>query len=146
MKAQEFVATMVERKWWGKKVGEGFYSHSGKNNRVLNPQLSEIFKTGSGHGVNLDAKSMVDRFVLVMLNEACRCLDEKIIENPAYLDMAMITGTGFPPFRGGLLRYADSVGLSNIVARMNELAGKYGDRFKPVSLLVEMAEQGKTFY
>lgn len=146
MKAPEFVATMVDRKWWGKKVGKGFYSHSGKNNRELNPQLSEILKTGSGSSISLDAKTMVDRFVLVMLNEACRCLDEKIIENPAYLDMAMITGTGFPPFRGGLLRYADSIGLASIVERMNELASKYGDRFKPVELLVDMAEQGKTFY
>ena len=89
---------------------------------------------------------MVDRFVYVMLNEACRCLEEKVIENPAYLDMAMITGTGFPPFRGGLLRFADSVGIKKVVDRMNELAEKYGERFKPVELLTQMAEEGKTFY
>lgn len=146
MTAPKFVGEMVERKLWGKKVGKGFYIHEGKNKRVINPQIAEILKTSSDMHAVLDSQLMVDRFVLVMLNEACRCLDEKIIENPAYLDMAMITGTGFPPFRGGLLRYADSVGLSKVVSRMHELSAKYGERFKPVDLLTTMAAEGRRFY
>jgi 3-hydroxyacyl-CoA dehydrogenase / enoyl-CoA hydratase / 3-hydroxybutyryl-CoA epimerase len=134
---------IVDAGLFGKKMGRGFYIHKGKE-KTLNPEVSEIL--GTTRRSHLSAEEMVDRFVLVMLNEACRCLEEKIIENPAYLDMAMITGTGFPPFRGGLLRYADSRGIPTIVQRMKEFSERFGERFKPCSLLEEMASEGKSFY
>ena len=145
MTAPKFIAEMVDKQLWGKKVGKGFYIHKGKQ-RELNESVKSILGSHRNSSSVLDSQTMVDRFVYVMLNEACRCLEEKVIENPAYLDMAMITGTGFPPFRGGLLRFADSVGIKKVVDRMNELAEKYGERFKPVELLTQMAEEGKTFY
>jgi len=81
-----------------------------------------------------------------MVNEAARCLDEGVVDNARYLDMAMVMGTGFPAFRGGLLRYADSEGLENIVSRLTALEKQYGERFAPAGLLVEMAENGERFY
>ena len=81
-----------------------------------------------------------------MVNEAAKCLSEKIVSRAEYLDMAMIMGTGFPPFRGGLLRYADSIGLKNVVETLRRLTESNGLRFEPSPLLTEMAREGKTFY
>jgi len=135
--------TIVDNGLLGRKSGRGFYVHEGKK-RTLNEEIQSLIpSTGKSC---LAKRDVVDRFVLIMLNEAARCLEEKIIENPSYLDMALITGTGFPPFRGGLLRYADSRGIPEIVERMKELKEKYGERFSPCSLLVEMAEAKKGFY
>ena len=81
-----------------------------------------------------------------MLNEAARCLEENVVDNVQYLDMAMVMGTGFPAFRGGLLRYADSEGLAYIVARLQLLEKQFGTRFTPARSLVEMAQNNQTFY
>ena len=81
-----------------------------------------------------------------MVNEAAKCLEEGVVANARYLDMAMVMGTGFPAFRGGLLRYADSEGLESIVQRLEVLAEQYGERFEPAGLLVEMAKNGENFY
>src|SRR6185295_6649199 len=76
-----------------------------------------------------DARVVVERMTLAMINEAALILDEKIVATAGELDLAMIMGTGFPPFRGGLLRYADSLGLPYILARLDELSTKLGKRF-----------------
>ena len=81
-----------------------------------------------------------------MVNEAARCLEEDVVANARYLDMAMVMGTGFPAFRGGLLRYADSEGLANIVARLGLLKEQFGERFTPAEPLIEMAKNNQTFY
>jgi 3-hydroxyacyl-CoA dehydrogenase len=62
------------------------------------------------------------------------------------MDLAMIYGTGFPPYRGGILRYADKWGLKNVYQKLLALEKQYGPRFKPADLVKEMAEKGKTFY
>lgn len=135
---------IVERGFFGKKTGRGFYVHKGKekkpNEDILSLQTSGISRD------QVSDQHIVDRIVLVMLNEAARCLEEKVIKNPAYLDVAMVFGTGFPPFRGGLLRYADEVGMSYVVSRLEELSKAHGERFVPCKLLVEMKEEKKTFY
>ncbi len=81
-----------------------------------------------------------------MVKEAALCLEEKIIDRPDHLDAALIFGIGFPPFRGGLLRYADKIGARVIVDRLESLAKKYGERFTPPSSLLEMAKTGKGFF
>ena len=81
-----------------------------------------------------------------MIKEAALCLEERIIERADLLDAALIFGIGFPPFRGGLLRYADTVGAKVIVQKLELYAKKYGERFAPPTLLTEMAGSGKTFY
>jgi 3-hydroxyacyl-CoA dehydrogenase/enoyl-CoA hydratase/3-hydroxybutyryl-CoA epimerase len=86
------------------------------------------------------------RCLLPMLNEAAYCLDEGIVKRADYLDLALVMGIGFPPFRGGLLRWADGEGLEKLAARMEELAGRFGPRFRPHPLLAEMAAAGRRFY
>ena len=72
--------------------------------------------------------------------------DEKIVATPDEVDLGMIMGTGFPPFRGGLLRYADTVGAKTILERLKKYAEKYGTRFDPAPAIVARAQEGKTFY
>ena len=80
-----------------------------------------------------------ERMVLLMVNEAARCLEEKIVDNPADIDFAMIMGTGFAPFRGGPLRYADAVGVSKLVGQMEALVTSGNRHFEPAKLLRAMA-------
>jgi 3-hydroxyacyl-CoA dehydrogenase/enoyl-CoA hydratase/3-hydroxybutyryl-CoA epimerase len=81
-----------------------------------------------------------------MIKEAALCLEEKIIDRPDLLDAALIFGIGFPPFRGGLLRYADKTGADSIVRKLETHAQRYGERFAPPALLLDMARSGKRFY
>jgi len=81
-----------------------------------------------------------------MIKEAALCLEEKIIEKPELLDGALIFGIGFPPFRGGLLRYADKLGSSLVVEKLEFYTKKYGERFAPPAFLREMAKNGKLFH
>lgn len=86
------------------------------------------------------------RLVLPMINEAARCLEAGIVAHPSQVDLAMVLGTGFPPFRGGLLRHADTLGLTAVVQGLEALAGRYGTRFLAARLLLEMAREGRGFH
>jgi len=141
MKPSQVLAQMTKREWLGKKRGTGFYLHQGKE-KAHNDHILELHASNP----TLDDNTILDRAILIMVNEAVRCLEEGVVDNARYLDMAMVLGTGFPPFRGGLLRYADSRGLANIVARLSSFEEKFGERFKPSTLLVEMAMRSETFY
>ena len=84
--------------------------------------------------------------VLTMVNEAARCLEEGIVETAADVDFAMVTGTGWAPFRGGPLRYADSLGVDQVAEMLSRLANEVGPRFAPCDRLAEMARTKKRFY
>jgi 3-hydroxyacyl-CoA dehydrogenase len=71
---------------------------------------------------------------------------EKICDRPQDMDLAMIYGTGFPPYRGGILRYADTWGIRTVYEHLVSLEAEHGIRLKPATLLKEMAESGETFY
>ena len=84
--------------------------------------------------------------VLTMVNEAARCLEEGVVETPADVDFGMVTGTGWAPFRGGPLRYADSLGVDQVAEMLSRLANEVGPRFAPCDRLAEMARVKKRFY
>jgi 3-hydroxyacyl-CoA dehydrogenase/enoyl-CoA hydratase/3-hydroxybutyryl-CoA epimerase len=84
--------------------------------------------------------------VLAMVNEGARCLDEGVVESPEDVDFAMVTGAGWAPFRGGPLRYADTIGVDRVVAALSRLANEVGPRFAPCDRLAEMARTQKRFY
>ena len=136
----------------GKKVGQGFYLHSSRerSHAQVNPKVVEILhklrKAKSISRVNLTDDEIVDRCVLMMINEAAKCLEEGVVKNASYLDMAMIMGAGFPAFRGGVLRCADSYGLQKVVDQLRELSRKHGSRFAVSKLLIEMVEKNQKFY
>jgi 3-hydroxyacyl-CoA dehydrogenase / enoyl-CoA hydratase / 3-hydroxybutyryl-CoA epimerase len=131
----------------GKKNRKGFYLYDEKGKQL------EIDTTVYGElGLSsptdkLSADETIRRGIFPMINEAALSLiEERVVETPDEVDLAMITGTGFPPFRGGLLRYADTVGAKAICDELEVLAGKYGERFKPCTPLKNMAKTERKFY
>src|SRR6185436_6574037 len=128
----------------GKKSGRGFYVYAGKKGEHVNTDLQSLRASASASG--LDRKELQTRMVLLMINEAARCLEETLVGEAADVDFGMIMGTGFAPFTGGPLRFADHVGIQKIVQDMNEMAGRAGERFGPCALLADMAKQNQTFY
>ena len=137
------IGRMLAQGWLGRKSGKGFYDYSSSAERP-NPELSAY--QPQSEPTDGDDTVLRDRLVLVMINEAGRCLEEKVVTDPADVDFAMIMGTGWAPFRGGPLRYADSIGISTLVARLRELSQKGRDYFAPCALLNEMASRGSSFY
>ncbi|HET8799367.1 MAG TPA: 3-hydroxyacyl-CoA dehydrogenase family protein, partial [Thermoanaerobaculia bacterium] len=93
-----------------------------------------------------EEKQVIERMLLAMINEATLILEEKIVATAGELDLAMIMGTGFPPFRGGLLRYADSLGIPYVVSRLDELSTRIGARFQPNEPLKRLAQRDGKFY
>ena len=133
----------------GRKGGKGFYIYSAKS-RKPNPDIPSMVeqarKADQMERRDLSESYIIDRAILMMVNEAAKCLEEGVVSNPKYLDMAMVMGIGFPPSRGGILRYADHRGISEIVDRLDQLAEESGPRYQPVSMLRTMAREGRKFY
>jgi 3-hydroxyacyl-CoA dehydrogenase/enoyl-CoA hydratase/3-hydroxybutyryl-CoA epimerase len=89
-------------------------------------------------------ETIIERLVYPVINEAARCLDEKVIEKADHIDLAMVFGTGFAPFRGGPLRYADQVGLEKVVATLEQLAREH-PRLAPCEGLRRRAAERRPF-
>lgn len=128
----------------GKKNGRGLYVYEKDKRKGPDPTVYKLIGVSSPHRAN--PEEVVERMVLAMVNEASLVLEEKIASRAADIDLAMIMGTGFPPFRGGLLRYADSLGAPDVVARLIELENRVGPRFKPNEPLRRLAEKNESFY
>ncbi len=127
----------------GRKNGRGFYVYRGKK-REPEPRLAQLLGLARERKVqNPDA--LTERMALAMVNEAARCLEEGVARDADDVDLAMVFGTGFPPFRGGPLRYADALGLPQVVARLNAHRAERGERFAPAKLLSRLADRGGSF-
>jgi len=144
MAIPETLNKMIQAGLLGRKAGRGFYMHRKGKTPQPNPQAASFFVSKSASA--LSRKDLQERMVLLMVNEAARCLEEQVVTEPADVDFAMIMGTGFAPFRGGPLRYADSVGVATLVASMDRLATSGSSHFAPCALLRSMAASGKGFY
>jgi 3-hydroxyacyl-CoA dehydrogenase/enoyl-CoA hydratase/3-hydroxybutyryl-CoA epimerase len=94
----------------------------------------------------ISPKHILERLLLIMVNEAARCLEESVVASPALLDMAMIMGTGFPPFRGGLCRYVDEIGADKIVDQLSKLSDQLGERFIPAEGLKALSNSKTKYY
>jgi 3-hydroxyacyl-CoA dehydrogenase/enoyl-CoA hydratase/3-hydroxybutyryl-CoA epimerase len=131
----------------GKKNGKGFYKYDEKGKRLeVDDSIYSELGLRSPHNP-LTTKECIERCVFTMVNEvALALIEEKIVDSPAEVDLAMIMGTGFPPFRGGLLKYADSIGSEYIVDQLEIFATAHGPRFKPSNPLRSMAKTKRTFY
>lgn len=124
----------------GKKNNEGIYLYKNEH-KFTNDKVISLCKKQK-----ISDADILDRLLLIMVNEAARSIDEKVVSAPNMLDIAMIMGTGFPPFRGGILKYADSVGLEKILERLKYLARKYGKRFEPAPYIVKLVKNKQNFY
>ncbi|MBT8487896.1 MAG: fatty oxidation complex subunit alpha, partial [Gemmatimonadetes bacterium] len=135
----------------GKKGGLGFYRYEkGKEQGVdegVYTHLPSVAERKDRDELSDDDHSVIRRrLLLAMINEATRILDDRIVASAQDVDLAMIMGTGFPPFRGGLLRFADTLHPRGILARLEEMHQELGIRFEPAPALVRMAESDQTFY
>ena len=123
---------LLAAKKLGRKSGQGFYPW--KDGKAEKPPA-----TGSAPPPDL-----IDRLILVLVNECTACLREHVVEDSDLLDAAVIFGTGFAPFRGGPLAYARSRGVDAVVARLEELATRFGPRFQPDSGWTQVTTGAKT--
>ncbi len=141
-RAPEILRKMHDAKMLGRKSGGGFYKYEGKE-QTPSETLQE-WRQDSGE--NFAAENITNRLTFLMVNEAARCLEEKVVATPEDADYGMILGTGFPIFRGGPLRYAESYGLKRLVTELDGLHVRAGEKFAPCDLLRQHARNGTTFY
>jgi len=131
---------VLAQKLLGKKSGKGFYIH-GKQ-RVVNGQVQSLVKASG-----VPQKEVIERMIYMMINEAAMILQERVVDGPDTVDIGMIMGTGFPPFRGGLLRYADSIGIDHLIDGLEKLEARFKDgRFKPCAYILDLKNQHKKFF
>ncbi len=147
--ADGVVAKMIEAGRAGRLRGAGFYEYDEAGQRQgLWSGLNDLFPAAAEHA---DLNDLRDRLTFIEALETAKCFEEGVIESAAAANIGSIMGIGFPPATGGAAQImtgysgATGHGLKGFVARANELADKYGERFRPTARLVEMAEKGEAF-
>jgi len=133
----------------GRKAGRGFYRYGDDGKKAGRGEEAvdeEVYRLLGWSAAPIPPEEIVERCWLQMLNETARTMEDGVIENPVDVDIGVIFGFGFPPFRGGILREADRRGLDWVVERLEHYADRHGDRLEPAGLLREMAVAGRTFH
>jgi 3-hydroxyacyl-CoA dehydrogenase/enoyl-CoA hydratase/3-hydroxybutyryl-CoA epimerase len=128
----------------GKKNGRGLYRY--QDGRRTSPDGDVYGLAGAPRPRELPPETLQERMVLAMVNEAAYCLEDAVVREPRDVDVGMVMGTGFPPFRGGVLRHADTVGIPLMVDRLSRLADAHGERFRPAESLQKMVRDQRRFY
>jgi 3-hydroxyacyl-CoA dehydrogenase/enoyl-CoA hydratase/3-hydroxybutyryl-CoA epimerase len=129
----------------GRKNGKGFYDYPQGAPKRLWPGLAELQEKKLDPDT-IDIDELKHRFLVVQALEAARCVEEGVITDVREADVGSILGFGFAPFSGGTLSYIDMMGSKAFVELCKRLEKKYGPRFEPPKLLVDMATKGDTFY
>ena len=137
---------LVEKRGrFGRKNGKGFYDYPPNGPKRLWPGLAELQKKKLDPD-KIDIQELKYRLLMVQSLEAARCVEEGVITDVREADVGSILGFGFAPFTGGTLSYIDMMGTKRFVDICKKLEKKYGERFKPPKLLIDMAQKGDTFY
>jgi 3-hydroxyacyl-CoA dehydrogenase/enoyl-CoA hydratase/3-hydroxybutyryl-CoA epimerase len=146
---KKLLEEMVEKRGrLGRKNGKGFYDYPQGQPKRLWPELSELLpkKLTRDEVEAIDVEELKQRFLVTQAVEAARTFEEKVVTDVREADVGSILGWGFAPFTGGALSYIDMIGSKNFVALCRRFEKKFGARFAPPPLLVEMAERGESFY
>lgn len=143
------VDALYEADRLGQKNGKGFYSYEldkrGKQKKVADPAVLDVLKPIVFEQREVTDEDIINWMMIPLCMETVRCLEDGIVDTAAEADMGLVYGIGFPPFRGGALRYIDSIGVAEFVA----LADKYtelGALYTPTAKLREMAANGQKFF
>jgi 3-hydroxyacyl-CoA dehydrogenase/enoyl-CoA hydratase/3-hydroxybutyryl-CoA epimerase len=165
--ARDYVPTILlwlrDQQMLGRKTGAGFYKYEGRT-QTPNDSLVEWRRGAVAGGadpgkregsattqpasprlVGATAADLAHRLIFLMVNEAARCVEEGIVDSPEDADYGMILGTGFAPFRGGPLRFAEHFGLKRTVEDLERLA-RTAEKFTPCEILKKHARDGTKFY
>jgi 3-hydroxyacyl-CoA dehydrogenase/enoyl-CoA hydratase/3-hydroxybutyryl-CoA epimerase/3-hydroxyacyl-CoA dehydrogenase/enoyl-CoA hydratase/3-hydroxybutyryl-CoA epimerase/enoyl-CoA isomerase len=130
----------------GQKTGAGFFKYApGKDRGEADPTLAKYLTPMIRGQQKFSQEQITARLFLPMLLEATRLLEDKIVRDVRDVDLGLIFGLGFPPFKGGLLFWADTIGAAKVLEMLKPLEGQ-GERWKPTPMLEEMARSGKKFY
>ena len=148
-KNKTILEIMYELKRFGQKNNLGFYEYEmdkkGKPVKKVNPAVYEIIKPVVKRQIEITDEEIIMRMMLPMIIEASRCLEDKIVESPVEVDMGLLLGLGFPPFRAGALKYADTLGLKNL----EDSSKKYlelGKLYELTPFMKSLAAENKTYY
>jgi 3-hydroxyacyl-CoA dehydrogenase / enoyl-CoA hydratase / 3-hydroxybutyryl-CoA epimerase len=141
MPIASIIEKMYNAKLLGAKTKAGFYEYAGRD-KYANSHVTSMLENNNKI---IEDEEIVQRCIYIMINEASRCLEENIVTDAAIIDFAMITGTGFPPYKGGLLSYANEIGLKNILESLRKFEKEYGSRFTPSNLLIKLVEEYEDF-
>jgi 3-hydroxyacyl-CoA dehydrogenase / enoyl-CoA hydratase / 3-hydroxybutyryl-CoA epimerase len=164
-RAPKILREMQSAKMLGRKSGGGFYKYEGKSqtpnaeiekwrgaNSVIPSEVEgsrdeslKVTRRDPSTALRSGRDDFANRLMFLMVNESARCLEEKVIASPEDADYGMILGTGFPAWRGGPLRFAESFGIKKLVEEMEKLA-RTNEKYVPCMLLREHAQNGTKFY
>ena len=143
------VTKMYQAKRYGQKNGLGFYDHGkdkkGRPTKTPAEAAYALIGENAAERRDFDAEEIIARLMIPMANETIRCLEEGIVASVEEADMALLFGVGFPPFRGGIFRYIETMGLANFVA----LAEKYshlGELYTLTDQVKKMAAEGQSYF
>ena len=143
------VDVLYEAKRLGQKNGKGFYAYEtdkrGKQKKVADPSVLEVLKPIVYEQREVTDEDIINWMMIPLCLETVRCLEDGIVETAAEADMGLVYGIGFPPFRGGALRYIDSIGVAQFVALADQYAD-LGALYHPTAKLREMAKNGQSFF
>ncbi|MFC7369972.1 MULTISPECIES: fatty acid oxidation complex subunit alpha FadB [Vreelandella] len=144
------IQVMYDNKRLGQKNDKGFYAYEedkkGKPKKVTDEQAYALVKDVVKEQKEFSDEDIIARMMVPLCLETVRCLEDGIVETPAEADMALIYGIGFPPFRGGALRYIDAMGVAEFVKLAENLADELGPLYAPTEKLRQMAQNNEQFY
>ncbi len=144
-KTTRILDELVAAKRLGQKSGAGFYNYAKSSRGADDPAFEAILERCRTGRRDIGQEEITDRLFLPMLVEASRILMEGIVREPGDVDMGLILGIGFPAFRGGLLRWADSLGMRKVLEKLKSYE-RLGPRFQPAEQMRRLAAEGKGFY
>jgi len=134
---------LVKEGFLGRRSGAGFYRYL-RGRRTLDPLAVRLLRPARERRP-ASLAALAERMTLALVNEAAHCLADGVVADAGTLDLALLHGAGFPLFRGGPLRHADALGLARVEARLTALRAEKGERFRPASLIEELAARGGRF-
>jgi len=145
------ITHMFENGRFGKKNEKGFYIHTtdkkGKPRKERDPGMGPLLEKffGKKEEPKMTDQAIIERMMLPMLMESSRCLEDSIVENPAEVDMALVYGLGFPPFRGGIFRWADEEGLGRLASAAEQYI-ELSELYRPTEQILQMVSKGEVFH
>ncbi|MEE3122037.1 MAG: fatty acid oxidation complex subunit alpha FadB [SAR324 cluster bacterium] len=145
------ITHMFENGRYGKKNEKGFYIHTtdkkGKPRKERDPEMGPLLEKffGKKEEPKMTDQAIIERMMLPMLMESSRCLEDSIVESPAEVDMALVYGLGFPPFRGGIFRWADEEGLGRLASAADQYI-ELSELYRPTEQILGMVSKGEVFH